>query len=194
MRLGWIAAAAAAMVVSAPVAAQTTISFGGPNGTYASNYEESGVAVSSTDANFPIYFVYGLHADEAGPGPSGYRIALTTGRAFHVLGVTQTCCIFDDGANGSATGGLAYYDAAGNLLDRLLFTPLASPNDRRRFDLNWTGGSYLLFSGDHVSVADLTVAGVPEPGTWAFMIVGFGAVGASIRRRATVHGRACLPA
>ena len=41
---------------------------------------------------------------------------------------------------------------------------------------------------DNLSVtADLTngggVGGVPEPGTWALMILGFGAAGASLRRR-----------
>ena len=38
------------------------------------------------------------------------------------------------------------------------------------------------------TVAFSSVAAVPEPGTWALMLVGFGAVGFSMRRRrATAH-------
>ena len=36
---------------------------------------------------------------------------------------------------------------------------------------------------DNVSVMGPAVAAVPEPGTWATMILGFGAVGFSMRRR-----------
>lgn len=34
-----------------------------------------------------------------------------------------------------------------------------------------------------LTISRATVAAVPEPGTWAMMLVGFGAIGASMRRR-----------
>ena len=42
------------------------------------------------------------------------------------------------------------------------------------------GGSYLLATG---TADGQIVSGVPEPGTWAMMLIGFGAIGASMRRR-----------
>jgi hypothetical protein len=34
--------------------------------------------------------------------------------------------------------------------------------------------------------------GVPEPATWAMMMLGFGGVGYSMRRRSNVSARICL--
>ena len=39
----------------------------------------------------------------------------------------------------------------------------------------------------HIDVYDTTVRGVPEPATWAMMIMGFGAIGFSMRRRSKVR-------
>ena len=43
----------------------------------------------------------------------------------------------------------------------------------------------VIGSGNYVGNATFTAA-IPEPGTWALMIVGFGAIGAASRRRAKV--------
>jgi hypothetical protein len=40
-------------------------------------------------------------------------------------------------------------------------------------------------SGGNVLLKSLTVTPVPEPGTWALMIAGFGGIGAALRRRRT---------
>lgn len=48
------------------------------------------------------------------------------------------------------------------------------------FGLNWQGLSYV--DGTQIT-ADLTVAEVPEPSTWAMLLAGFGAIGALVRRR-----------
>ncbi|MBS0479821.1 MAG: PEP-CTERM sorting domain-containing protein [Proteobacteria bacterium] len=53
---------------------------------------------------------------------------------------------------------------------------------------------YFTLSGSYILAHSLTVggaatAGVPEPATWAMMMLGFGAMGASLRRRAKVTAR-----
>ena len=54
--------------------------------------------------------------------------------------------------------------------------------------------SYLRVTGNFVAIDDLQFAtntvptpDVPEPGTWAMMLVGFGAIGAGLRRRKRQH-------
>ncbi|MFL6726537.1 MAG: PEPxxWA-CTERM sorting domain-containing protein [Sphingomicrobium sp.] len=55
--------------------------------------------------------------------------------------------------------------------------------------------SNIIPSGLRVTASDATVAGVPEPSTWALMLVGFGAIGfvMRFRRRATVEVPATGP-
>ena len=47
-------------------------------------------------------------------------------------------------------------------------------------------GTQGIFGGD-LSITQVA-AGVPEPGTWAMMLLGFGAIGVALRRR-----KAALP-
>jgi hypothetical protein len=47
--------------------------------------------------------------------------------------------------------------------------------------VNGTSGGNAAFSGN-IAFAQVTAA-VPEPGTWAMMLLGFGAMGVSMRRR-----------
>lgn len=51
------------------------------------------------------------------------------------------------------------------------------------------GGAYLLASG--TATGDVT-GGVPEPGTWAMMLIGFGGLGAVLRRRRQTLALAAL--
>jgi hypothetical protein len=54
------------------------------------------------------------------------------------------------------------------------YTPLGDANDR----------FYVIADGAHQSFGIAwPIAGVPEPGTWLMMILGFGGVGAALRRR-----------
>ena len=87
-------------------------------------------------------------------------------------------------------------DAAGNVIssfDLSVLAPISTPGGFNEFAFRGImadtpnsiyglrfGGSYLLVTG----TADGTVLpGVPEPATWALMILGFGAVGGAMRRR-----------
>ena len=45
------------------------------------------------------------------------------------------------------------------------------------------GGNYLLLTG----TADGIPGGVPEPATWAMLVLGFGLVGSTVRRRRVAH-------
>jgi hypothetical protein len=70
-------------------------------------------------------------------------------------------------------------------------------NGENFFGIQATGGDVITsiaFNTNGIGVADLrqvriggVAAAVPEPGTWALMLLGFGAVGVSMRRRRTTH-------
>lgn len=70
-------------------------------------------------------------------------------------------------------------------------------NGQNFFGITATGGdtiSSISFNTNGSGVTDLrqlriggVTAAVPEPGTWALMLFGFGAVGVSLRRRRTTH-------
>lgn len=77
---------------------------------------------------------------------------------------------------------------------------LGDPNETRAlnnfmvgagtFTLNISGNPGTSSGSFGGSVAFQRVAAVPEPGTWAMMLVGFGAIGATMRRR---HRESTLP-
>ena len=46
-----------------------------------------------------------------------------------------------------------------------------------------TSGTLNATGGDHMGRVDFDVAGVPEPAAWALMLMGFGGIGAMVRRR-----------
>ena len=48
---------------------------------------------------------------------------------------------------------------------------------------DWKSGQSDLTTMDNVALASADVAPVPEPGAWALMILGFGGIGAALRRR-----------
>ena len=53
-----------------------------------------------------------------------------------------------------------------------------------------TGGSTLIGALGTQGITGITIAAVPEPGTWAMMLIGFGAIGMAVRRRRAVRGLA----
>ena len=87
----------------------------------------------------------------------GAVLSLTSGSAFVVGGTSWTPW------SGAFTG------------DALNHSPLLTIGDG-------TPGSQIDFV-DNISIVQTGAAGVPEPATWALMILGFGGIGASMRRR-----------
>jgi len=91
---------------------------------------------------------------------------------------------------GSSTTSFRIYNSEGALLESLSFTAndpahvagfygfQRASNDISRFEIEgyWVGARNL-------STFTETVSAVPEPATWAMMIIGFGGAGAVIRRR-----------
>lgn len=74
-------------------------------------------------------------------------------------------------------GGLTLGDEFTNLWGEQLFAGTTTDPVMR------TGAFTLLVDGQSGSVVSLNIAAVPEPMTWALMVVGFGAVGVAMRRR-----------
>lgn len=113
---------------------------------------------------------------------NGTTYNVTTTSQFYLNGANYAGLFFGCCGNGgggfSGTGpGLVGYDAVSSLATTALtqtFTgPVTFTTDQGTVQLtNFTGGSF-----------SASLAAVPEPGTWALLILGFGAIGAGMRRR-----------
>ncbi|SIN62103.1 PEP-CTERM protein-sorting domain-containing protein [Parasphingorhabdus marina DSM 22363] len=94
-------------------------------------------------------------------------------------------------ANGSLT--LSVFDINNNLLETALNGPPLGPNGRTTFEITRAAADIAFFSiggNDSFGVNEIRietplggVGAVPEPATWAFMILGFGAIGGAMRRQ-----------
>jgi hypothetical protein len=88
-------------------------------------------------------------------------------------------------------------DSAGNVIDEfniVALAPISTPGGFNEFRFRGVayddgtkiygmrfGGNYILLTGTNDGIPP--TGGVPEPATWAMMILGFGLVGAGLRRR-----------
>jgi hypothetical protein len=52
-------------------------------------------------------------------------------------------------------------------------------------DVSLVGGLRLTSSQNAFEIDNLSVAGVPEPASWAMMLAGFGMIGGALRRRSS---------
>lgn len=184
-----LALATAAMLGSAPAMASETLtaSFTTPDGgVTAGKYSGqvqvtvSGIGQSlGTDYNDAFY----VFADSSGAlvGPTNYQ-----GPDWYQLAFGTSALVAFD------SGNAAYLSLVGGL-------PSYNPDHVYTFDLNTgtTTPSVLHFGvtdgnfGDNSGAYSITVTqlggAVPEPATWALMLLGFGMVGAGMRKRTNVR-------
>ena len=165
---------------------------------YADDYQTSGCAIGGTScyagpASFlGVYFAPSdgqyqtayLRADEVTfhPGPNaeevGVQFVAPTAGTYRFTGTFRA-------ADAAAGNGVTYTTPEGTSVLGLApatapftFTRTLGLGETARFTIG-NNGSY---SFDTTGLS-LSVAAVPEPATWALMILGFGAVGGAMRRR-----------
>ena len=126
----------------------------------------------------------------SGPGVSGEGQFITTpdGADYLITDVTGV-------ANGEAITGTSGYASADNLLSFptepfVDFSGIAFSTATKDWSIGYTGTAYGIVdsisdpSGDCCGITPLAfTVGVPEPATWAMMLVGFGGLGVAMRSR-----------
>jgi hypothetical protein len=80
---------------------------------------------------------------------------------------------------------LGSIDQAGGAVSAAVFAAVMSNVRSIEILGDWTA-NYETVGLDNVRMASAPLGGVPEPGAWALMILGFGAAGARLRRRRAV--------
>jgi hypothetical protein len=169
----------------------TQATFSAPNQTFAS-YTENGITISagridSTYAN--DYNSFGSYYDNAQGSIGTISVSFaspTSAFAFNwgAADIAWTATVL------SGAGTLATFN----------LTPTFASNAKEYFGFSGTGitGFQLVTSDpgfedwvfvDNITVAGAVGGGVPEPATWALMILGFGAVGGAMRRRQSVAAK-----
>jgi hypothetical protein len=186
--------AATASFSCAGIASAAVITFGGlaaPNGSlFTGPYAEGGFAVSALSGDLRVGQFFGnllpslfLSTSDPNFSSSGsLEVVSSDGGSFNLASFDLI-----------GTSGLADYTVAGFLGAASVFTfsgnqgsPFAtiagntSLVDRLVFNLTANGTSLNL---DNINVEPNLTTAVPEPGTWALTLLGFGFAGAAMRRR-----------
>ena len=196
--------AALAALAASPAQAGDTLTFEGvgnltPVGTTYAGY------------NFSSGLVGLIDSDAGGTGntanePSGNTVLIALGTAMPFIDVNAG---FSDAFtfyySAFDAGSVSLYDGlggTGTLLGSVQFTAQADGNncvgDPSGIACNWTlaginfagtarsvtfGGTFNQIGYDNLTFGAADVGAVPEPGTWAMMLLGFGAIGFGLRRR-----------
>ncbi len=143
---------------------------------------------------------YGLGANGSFGGPAVY-IGVDSGTGYaQLLGATGYSQMgffmnYAPGIGDNAT--IEALDAMGNVFatyDIATLAPISTPGGFNQFEFRGIasdtaniyglrfGGNYILLTGTRNGVPN-----VPEPATWALLILGFGVIGAALRRRGKVR-------
>ncbi|MBI0474427.1 PEP-CTERM sorting domain-containing protein [Sphingomonas sp. MA1305] len=180
-----LAAAGAALAIAAPASATTSINF---ETTPSGASTTAGSAVGSTYSSLGINFT-GASFVQCGGGCPAPAYGMFIAGANFTSPITATLTTLADAfsfANVSSSSGTANaYGATGNLLQSINFSDFPST-----YSFAVTGIKSVTFSGPQYGVDNFSfnaTAAVPEPATWALMILGMSAVGFAMRRRKNVN-------
>jgi hypothetical protein len=159
---------------------------------------------SSMTLNFDLYTILSLDGTTAGTGPDAFKVGVTGGPvllndtfsnfSFQSQGFGPNAS--DPGRTGSDAalyGHLGYYwrpevyfPDGGDATYHFSFTFAPTGNSTT---ISFFGDATQVFDDERFGIDNVKVSGVvPEPATWAMMILGFGAAGAALRRQAGLRG------
>lgn len=182
----------AAVAVTAPAQAQTVIDFDTPPASGGTSYTEAGVTFSTVTptGTFQITSTPNGTAGLLGDFQSGFFPEL---RADFLSALTGTVSV--DLGDFNADPDLLFlelFDSGSTSLGFTSLTTLASDTTMHTFTLSGSNIAFAVFGSRAPSVSGSSVfadnftfinGAVPEPTTWAMMLIGFGAIGVSMRHR-----------
>lgn len=197
-KLRFSVAALAAIGVAAPASAAVTVCSGGgcapqPHSNVQVTGGQTGSTVSGTLNNAPgtVEFTSAQPLATQGAGVAAASGGLTDPLDISFTGGLINALEFNLNA---LTGGTVSFSFSGGDSNGVTTGPLTLGANGSNF-FNVSGGSFDRISisfGDNASLQDIrqvrlaaanAVGSVPEPATWALMILGFGAVAGTMRRR-----------
>jgi len=198
------ALASAVTAVAAPASAAVTFVFTpgpayspGPGFVLINDFNDAGTALDGFDATSNIVLQAGSNTDGAQPGNSQpgdtqYLSVLTGGTATYTFTDPTAAFQFDWGS-ADQYNVLTIYTNLGSYTKGGAFIPPANgdqgANATNGLFTAWAGpgevitGFKLYSAHNSFEIDNLAVKAVPEPGTWALMIMGFAGLGAVMRRR-----------
>ena len=157
---------AAVFAVAAPAQAAQSINISGPSGTFGN---DSVTCDGSAPCSFTNLFNFVT--------PEGFSLVSATISSI-MTGNNQPTNI--DFSSVTLNGMEFAIASTGDVEFRSLLDQAVSPGGNNTLSVNGTSGGAASYSG---TLSFAQMAAVPEPATWAMMLLGFGAVGFSMRRR-----------
>jgi hypothetical protein len=170
------AAMTAAIVISAPASA-ATVSFAGDTTGSPTFNRPAGTSGLSSIGTAVAYDFYTFSVDTAG----SYALAAISSFDNYLL-LYQGA--FDPAS--SLTNLVAANDDGGGGSNALLTNALLSGTSYTVVVTGFSNSDVGIYGLGISGPGAISVAAVPEPATWALMILGFGAVGGAMRRRQSV--------
>jgi hypothetical protein len=172
----------------------------GDNGpSTASTWSLSGIGAHDlVDVSFTLAFLDSWDSDNGSPAPDYLRILVDDVELLRLTAANASGnnTFFGGGtqvASGALFNGFGFYFDQDRIVDMSPAGALRFAHTGSTLKLSiiadgggWQGGSDESWGIDNLSITSLSRGGsgaVPEPGAWALMILGFGAVGAMARSR-----------